>query len=268
MSNSHRDKSPQDPLGVWERIAGFWDDYIGEGNDFQQVLIMPTTDRLLEIKPGELVLDACCGNGNYARRLANAGAKVVAFDGSAAFIERAKAREAPDSTVDYHVLDATDESSLLTTLGDQARFDAAVSSMALMDLAEIDPLLRVVRRILKPTGRFVFSVSHPAFNSIETTLTADLVQPGGKPKQLFGVKVTRYATPAPYLSYGILHQPEPHWMFHRPLSVLLGACFRAGFIVDAFEEPSFELDAKAKNAFSWAKRPEIPPAILVRLRPV
>jgi SAM-dependent methyltransferase len=268
MSDTSRKKSPEDALAVWERIAGFWDNHLGEGNDFQQVLIMPASDRLLAIKPGELVLDACCGNGNYARRLAQGGAKVVAFDGSASFIERAKAREAPDSTVDYHVLDATDEQRLLTTLGDQPRFDAAVSSMALMDLPEIDPLLRVVRRILKPGGRFVFSVSHPAFNSIETTLTSDLIQPGGKPKQIFGVKITRYATPAAYLSYGILHQPEPHWMFHRPLNVLLGACFKAGFVVDALEEPSFAMDAKDRNAFSWAKRPEIPPAIVVRLRPV
>jgi SAM-dependent methyltransferase len=268
MSESSRKKSPEDALAIWDRIADFWDNHLGEGNDFQQVLIMPTTDRLLAIKPGELVLDACCGNGNYARRLAGLGAKVVAFDGSQMFIERAKAREAPHSTVDYHVLDATDEQRMFTTLGDQPRFDAAVSSMALMDLAEIDPLLRVIRKLLKPTGRFVFSVSHPAFNSIETTLTADLVQPGGKPKQVFGVKTTRYATPAPYLSYGILHQPEPHWMFHRPLNVLLGACFKGGFVVDALEEPSFSTDAKDRNAFSWAKRPEIPPAIVVRLRPV
>lgn len=268
MSELSPKREPEDALAVWERIAGFWDNHLGEGNDFQQVLIMPTTDRLLKIQPGELVLDACCGNGNYARRLAQRGAKVVAFDGSASFIERARARETPDSIVDYQVLDATDEKRMLATLGNHPRFDAAVSSMALMDLPEIEPLLRVVRIILKPSGRFVFSISHPAFNSIETTLTADLIQPGGKPKQVFGVKTTRYATPAAYLSYGILHQPEPHWMFHRPLGVLLGACFKAGFVVDALEEPSFEMDAKAANAFSWAKRPEIPPAIVVRLRAV
>ncbi len=259
---------PEDPTAIWNRIADFWNDYIGEGNDFQQVLIMPTTDRLLDLKPGETVLDACCGNGNYARRLAASGAKVVAFDGASIFIDRAKSYVTDDAPpIEYHVIDATNEAQLTQSLGSEARFDAAVSSMALMDLADVDPLLRVIRKLLKPNGRFVFSVSHPAFNSIETTLTSDLIQPGGKPKQIFGVKITRYATPAPYLNYGILHQPEPHWMFHRPIGALLGACFKAGFVVDAFEEPTFEMDAKGKNAFSWAKRPEIPPALVVRLRP-
>ena len=64
-------------------------------------------------------------------------------------------------------------------------------------------------------------------------------------------------------SYGAGYWPEPHPMFHRPLSGLLRACFAAGFVVDAFEEPAFAFD-KSANAFSHAKRPEIPPALVVR----
>jgi len=88
-SNS-KHPSPNETHATWERIAAWWDNAIGEGNEFQRELIMPATDRLLALKPGEVVLDIACGNGNYSRRMARAGAKVVAFDGAATFIERAK----------------------------------------------------------------------------------------------------------------------------------------------------------------------------------
>jgi SAM-dependent methyltransferase len=194
-----------------------------------------------------------------------AGAKVVAFDGSETFVARARQRTtSSDSDVVYHLLDATDEAALLT-LG-EARFDAAVCSMAMMDLPTIDPLLRALRRLLKPAGCFVFSIPHPCFNSSNSRLTAELVNEQGKLSQIYGVSITEYLRPNADLSSGIINQPEPHYLFHRPLSVLLTACFSAGFILDGMEEPAFPQGAQAKNAFSWGKRPGIPPAIVVRLR--
>src|SRR5512136_1547294 len=77
---------------IWNQNASFWDDHMGEGNDFQRVLISPATERLLQIQEDELVLDVACGNGNFARRMAEMGARVVAFDFSQTFIERARQR--------------------------------------------------------------------------------------------------------------------------------------------------------------------------------
>jgi SAM-dependent methyltransferase len=262
-------KEKASPLEIWRRIASWWDETIGEGNDFQRELIMPATDRLLAIQPGEHVLDACCGNGNYARRLARAGVKVVAFDGAEGFIDAARKRMATDDDkVDFHVIDAIDEAAM-RQLG-VGRFDAAVCSMAIMDLPDIEPLLRAVRVLLKSNGRFVFSVSHPCFNSIGSVITAELNNGvGGKFEQEFGVKVTRYLQSRTELSSGIIHQPEPHYTYHRPISGLLTACFTAGFVVDGFEEPAYPPGATgAKNAFTWKKRPEIPPAVVIRLRPI
>jgi 2-polyprenyl-3-methyl-5-hydroxy-6-metoxy-1,4-benzoquinol methylase len=263
----HDDAEPRADasLAIWERLAGWWDDAIGEGNEFQRKLIMPTTDRLLALRAGENVLDIACGNGNYARRLARLGAKIVAFDGSAIFIARARQRTtASDGNIDYRILDATDEAPMMK-LG-EGRFDAAVCSMAMMDLPTIDPLLRAIHRLLKPGGRFVFSVPHPCFNSPQTKLTAELVNDQGKLSQVYGISITSYLEPTAELSSGIINQPEPHYLFHRPLSVLLASCFAAGYVVDGLEEPAFAPGANAKNAFSWAKRPGIPPALLLRLR--
>ncbi|HZW03799.1 MAG TPA: class I SAM-dependent methyltransferase, partial [Anaerolineaceae bacterium] len=151
---------------AWEQNAAYWDEHMGEGNDWVETLSWPATERLLEIEPGERVLDAACGNGLTSRRLAARGANVVAFDFSAEMIELAR-RRSSELPVIYHVLDGTDEPALLA-LG-EGQFDAALCAMALFDMAEIDPLMRAVARLLRPGGRFVFSVLHPCFNSDYTT---------------------------------------------------------------------------------------------------
>ena len=254
-----------DCRAVWQRIARWWDSAIGEGNEFQQQLIMPATDRLLGLEAGQVVLDIACGNGNYARRMGRLGATVVACDGAPEFIACARERHTQaDGNVTYAVVDATNDSALLL-LG-EGRFDAAVCSMAMMDLPTLAPLLSAARRLLKPGGRFVFSVSHPCFTPFGSKLTAELVQDGGKLSQQFGVHVSEYLEPVADFSVGIINQPEPHVLFHRPLHNLLGDCFAAGFVVDALEEPAFAPGSAAKSAFAWAKRPQIPPALVVRLR--
>jgi len=252
---------------IWDNIAAHWDEQIGEGNDFQKLLIIPATDRLLAIKPGERDIDACSGNGNYSRRLSRAGARVTAFDGSAAFVELAKKRTLQsDGDVAYHLVDACDANAV-AAVAETISVDAYVCSMAMMDLPTLDPLLRAARKHLKANGRFVFSVSHPCWNSNEADMTGRLVQSLGEPQQIFGVEVTRYAADWPHLSRGLLNQPEPHWMYHRSLSTLFSACFKAGFVIDAMEEPLFPEDLRTRSPFSWARRPDIPPAIIIRIVP-
>ena len=149
---------------VWNRNADFWDERMGEGNDFVEMLIWPATERLLQLQPGERVLDIACGNGLTSRRLAAQGARIVAFDFAEEMIRHAQERTLENSQpIEYLVLDATDEEALLG-LG-AGRFDAALCNMALFDIAEIRPLLRALSELLRPGGRFVFSVIHPCFNN-------------------------------------------------------------------------------------------------------
>src|SRR5580765_1702909 len=92
---------------IWDANARWWDDRIGDGNDFQTLLIEPATERLLHVLAGDKILDAACGAGRFARRMAELGARVVAFDCSAAFIARARERTSRDAAIEYHVLDAS-----------------------------------------------------------------------------------------------------------------------------------------------------------------
>lgn len=253
---------------IWDRNAAFWDERMGEGNDFVKVLIDPAMERLLELQPGWRVLDVACGNGLYARRLAAAGAKVVAFDIAPEMIAHARRRGGPhDAAIDYRVLDATDEAALLT-LG-EGGYDAAICHMALMDMAEIAPLMRALARLLRPGGRFVFSVLHPCFNSAHVMHMAELEEREGEGVTSYSLKVRGYITPTVDRGVAIRGQPELQYYFHRPLQDLLGAAFQAGLVLDGLEERAFPPGHPGgAHPLTWSGHySEFPAVLVARLRP-
>ncbi|MCC7355236.1 MAG: class I SAM-dependent methyltransferase [Anaerolineae bacterium] len=257
----------EETRAAWNKNAAHWDARMGEGNDFVEVLIWPATQRLLRLRAGERVLDVACGNGLHARRLAALGAEVVAFDFAEEMIAHARQRASEDGErIIYAVLDATDETALLS-LGER-RFDAAICQMALMDMAEIKPLMRALARLLRPGGRFVFSVTHPCFNNPHMAHVAEEEDREGNIMTTYSVKVFRYISSTLAHGLGIRGQPRPQIYFHRPLQVLLGAAFDAGFVLDGLEEPAFPPDHPVgKNPLSWgANFSEIPPVLVARLR--
>ena len=252
---------------VWDSLAEWWDDKIGGGNDFQEYLIEPSTERLLELQPNELVLDIACGGGRLARRMASLGARIVAIDHSEKFVQRARERTKENAEkIEYRVVDATDTQALMA-LGER-RFDAAVCTMALMDMSSIEPLISTLPRLLKQGGRFVFSVMHPAFNSGETRLVGEQFEKDGEMVTKFGVTVTDYAKPFAYRGLGIVGQPVPQHYFHRPINLLFNTCFKHGFVLDGIDEPTFPEDAELKSRLpiSWANIRSIPPVLVARMQ--
>ena len=252
---------------IWDTKAAFWDERMGDGNQFQLELIGPAVERLLAVRPGERILDVGCGNGVSSRRLAHLGARVVAIDFSARFLELARSRS-PDLSdrIDYRLVDATDEDQLLA-LG-EGQFDALVCNMVLMDMPVIDPLLRAGRRLLAAGGRFVFAVQHPAFNSNAVSLAAETeTPPDGHEVTRHAVKISNYLTVLPGKGTGMPGELQPHWYFHRPLHELFGACFQAGFVLDGLEEPALETRNTNPFELSWSSLPGIPPVLIARLVP-
>ena len=53
---------------AWDAKAAFRDERMGDGNAFQLELIAPAVERLLDVRPGERILDVACGNGVSSRR--------------------------------------------------------------------------------------------------------------------------------------------------------------------------------------------------------
>jgi trans-aconitate methyltransferase len=100
---------------------------------------------LLEVKPGEHILDLGCGTGPLTAEIKHQGAIVAGMDASAEMIARAL-HEYPE--IDFSVGDAShfqfDEP-----------FDAVFSNAALHWIHKADEVIGCVYNNLKPGGRFV-----------------------------------------------------------------------------------------------------------------
>ena len=250
---------------VWDANADFWNERMGEGNDFHKQLVEPSQLRLLESVEGKRVLDVACGNGQFARKLAELGATVLGVDAAEGMVRNAREHATPGpGSAEYSVVDATDEAALLA-LGERS-FDAAVCTMAIMDMAGVAPLAQALARLLKPGGRLVFSVLHPCFNSPGIRMIAEVEDRGGDMVEEFSIKVGRYATPYTARGLAMVGQPEAQHYFHRSIGTLYGVFFGAGFVLDGVEEPCFGRPGTGSTTVSWANFTDIPPVLVSRMR--
>jgi SAM-dependent methyltransferase len=248
---------------IWNANAEFWDGKMGEGNNFHKQLIEPIQLKLLNIVTGMKILDVACGNGQFARKMAGLGAHVTAVDFSEKFIALAKSKESKN--ISYGVLDATSDADLDKL--PSHNFDALVCTMALMDMSDIEVLARHAPGLLKKHGVFVFSILHPCFNSGKIMLMHEMDDLSGRLENRYYVRVRDYLVETSQLGIGMAGQPKSQYYFHRPVSALLGVFFKNGFVLDAFEEPSFKDIGDSERIFDNVYK-TIPPALVCRLKMV
>ncbi len=107
---------------------------------------------------GARMLELGCGAAQGARWLVAQGAEVVGMDQSVAMLQHSRRIDAATG-VSVPVAGGTATALPLT----DGVFDLACSAFgALPFLVDVEPALSEVARVLRPGGRFVFAVTHPA----------------------------------------------------------------------------------------------------------
>jgi demethylmenaquinone methyltransferase/2-methoxy-6-polyprenyl-1,4-benzoquinol methylase len=97
------------------------------------------------VRPGDRVLDACCGTGDLALGARDAGAaEVVGADFSERMLERAR-NKAPE--LEWIRAD------VLALPFDDASFDAAVVGFGVRNVEDLEACVNELRRVLRPGGR-------------------------------------------------------------------------------------------------------------------
>jgi demethylmenaquinone methyltransferase/2-methoxy-6-polyprenyl-1,4-benzoquinol methylase len=105
------------------------------------------------VRPGDKVLDSCCGTGDLAIAAAEAGGKVIGIDFSKPMLERAR-RKAPE-------LEWVEGDALALPFADES-FDAATVGFGVRNLSELDKGLRELRRVLHSGGRLaILEITRP-----------------------------------------------------------------------------------------------------------
>ena len=255
------DRSLHDDVrSAWDALAAYWDERMEAGATWQRHLIQPSVEQLLRVERGDRILEIACGNGAFARRMAEAGGHVLATDFSERMLERARSH---GGDVEYRSADATNEEALLA-LGEPASFDAIVSNMAIMDMESIEPMAAASSQLLKPGGRFVFSTLHPAFNSGDVRPMVELDLDAGV-TEIYSVKVSSYGRSFSSKGVAIRGQPVEQWYFHRPLSMILQPFFEHGFALDGLEEPLLRPEQEEPGTPSYVYT-QLPGVLVGRMR--
>jgi demethylmenaquinone methyltransferase / 2-methoxy-6-polyprenyl-1,4-benzoquinol methylase len=105
------------------------------------------------VRPGDRVLDACCGTGDLALAAERAGGRVVGVDFSGAMLERARRKS---STIDWV------EGDLLALPFPDGSFDAATVGFGVRNVEDLAAAFREFRRVLRPGGRLgVLEITRP-----------------------------------------------------------------------------------------------------------
>lgn len=134
----------------------------GEPSSLSDFTARPAILALCEPVAGLQVLDLGCGEGYCSRELRRRGAeKVLGIDLSQGMIEAARSQESQEGLdIQYEVGCATD----LSQFGDrQLDLVVAVFLFNYLTTEQTQQCMAEVSRILRPGGRFIFSVPHPAF---------------------------------------------------------------------------------------------------------
>jgi demethylmenaquinone methyltransferase/2-methoxy-6-polyprenyl-1,4-benzoquinol methylase len=148
------------------------------------------------VKPGDRVLDACCGTGDLALAAAAAGGAVTGLDFSEPMLARARGKS-PD--IDWVSGDA------LALPFPDAAFDAATVGFGVRNLADLERGLGELKRVLKPGGRLgILEITRPRgvlapfyrfwFDGVIPL--AGKVLPGGDAYSYLPASVRRFPEPA------------------------------------------------------------------------
>lgn len=170
---------------------------------------------------GRRVLDAGCGSGPLAAALRDQGAIVSGFDLSPAMIDLARERLGHDA--DLLVADLAEPLPY-----EDDTFDVVASSLALHYLEDWIAPLTELRRILRPGGRLVVSVPHPAaylFNYQDRDYFA----------------LTQYSEE---FEFDGRKAVLTYW--HRPLHAMTDAFTKADFRIEVVSEPPWAADTPAE----------------------
>ena len=224
----------------WNQNADAWHRVMGEHDPNRKDLLDPLILRLLGDLPGKEVLDAGCGDGYLARKLARLGATVTGVEAARSMLAFALEEQQQEPlSITYNLGDVTS----MPFLADR-RFDVVVTNNVIQDVEDFQGAFREFNRVLRPGGTYLHIENHPCYSLQGTGWVRD-----AQGEQLYR-KVDYYFNRSPFIGRwsaesGI--QGIVQW--HRTLGDIVNSLISAGFTIAQLIEP--------EPPESWRDNPRI-----------
>jgi ubiquinone/menaquinone biosynthesis C-methylase UbiE len=222
-------------------LAQWYDGWVGkDGSKHHRNLAIPAVMDLLAPQPGEQILDLGAGTGVLAPFVAQAGAHYTGVDASEKLLQLARQHHGKEGRFIYG--DARRLSALPALHA--AQFDAIVFLLSLQDMDSLEEVVENTAWALKPGGRVVMLMTHPAFRVPR--------QSGwgwDEDRKLQFRRVDRYLTPLPVPLKPYPGQTGVSRSFHRPLHTYINTLAQHHLWVDQLLEiPTYKTATLGPNA--------------------
>ena len=222
----------------WNKVSKWYGSIVGEkGHFYHQALIIPQTIKLLNLKPGDRLLDVACGQGILARKLFET-VKYVGIDASKALIDEAKSLDI-NKAHKYLTGDATKSFGLKET------FNKAAIILALQNIKEPEKTIQHISEVMEKNGKLIIVLNHPCFRIPRQSSWEE-----DKANKMQYRRINRYLSPLeiPINTHPGESDSPVTWSFHHPLEDYSNYLFGNGFLIEKIEEWTSEKKSEGKAA--------------------
>jgi len=206
-------------LEEYKTDRNVWEENYDSVNLRSDVLVSDRVLKLLGNVSGKNILDIGCGNGKFARKLAQGGAKVFAIDAIPEQIEFAKKIEGEKKqSINYLVGNIQELNKINFPI---ENFDIVISLMTHLYLSKNDFIdsFKIVAEKINKKGRFIYGSIHPARIFLYER------------QNYFESQLLK--TELPTLSGKIFTTQ----FYHHPMNVVINSILNSGFKIQKIYEP-------------------------------
>lgn len=210
----------------WGNVAVWYQESVASEKSYQRRLILPNLVRLMDIRPGEKILETACGEGIMSRAFREAGGIVSAADISPELVALAKKNSPAEIRFEVAPADRMEMFS-------EGFFDKAAIVLALQNIEADKEAVREIARLLHPGGKLFIVLNHPCFRIPKASEWGY-----DETRRVQYRRIDRYISESKNLieMHPGADPREVTVSFHRPLQHYFKILGSSGFAVTRFEE--------------------------------
>ena len=210
----------------WGKVAKWYDRHLDGDNTYHAQVVAPNLLRIVNLKPGESLLELGCGQGYFVEKFLENSTNITGVDIGKELINIAK-NKFPKAK--FLVGNAEDPKILK---GEQ--FDVVTIILAIQNMKDHGAVAKNLGRLVKENGRVVIVLNHPAFRIPQNSGWGTDTEEGSQYR-----RVDAYMSEMEIkidMNPGKIEDKKITMSYHRPLQVYSKAFAKEGFAIMKIEE--------------------------------